>query len=101
MSTKKPRPDAPDTWPIVWRVVAPAAGGYDHDMVFLETDDETEARRRLDSVRESGFPARLERVACGPLPGDARKALSALRAESPQNPGADMREVLGHWEQRP
>ena len=93
-----PRPDNPATWPVVWRVTAPAAGGYDHDLVFLETENEDQARRYLAGVRRSGFPARLERVACGPLPGDARAALPALRAESPQNPGARMRQVLGAWE---
>jgi hypothetical protein len=93
-----PKPDDPSTWPIFWRVTAPAAGGYNHDFVFLETEQEAEARDRLQAVRESGFPARLERVSCGPLPDDARAALAALRAENPQNPGARMREVLGAWE---
>lgn len=95
-----PKADDPATWPVIWRVTAPAAGSYNHDIVFLECEDEVDAREHLQAVRASGFPARLERVSCGPLPCDARTALMALRAENPQNPGARMREVLGAWEGR-
>jgi hypothetical protein len=81
-----PKPDDPSTWPIVWRVTAPAAGGYDHDVVFLEAEQEEEARERLEAVRESGFPARLERVACGPLPGDPRAAPGGRPRREPAAP---------------
>jgi hypothetical protein len=48
----KPSPSAPTSSPDrhmagVWRVVAPAAGSYDNDMVFMKTDDEAEARKCL------------------------------------------------------
>lgn len=90
----------PDTWPIVWRVVAPAAGGYNHDLTFIETDDEREARKRFAGLRRAGYPVRLERVSCGPLPAGAEANLAALRAHSPQNVGDQAREVLGYWEAR-
>ncbi|HEV2268996.1 MAG TPA: hypothetical protein VGR92_06025 [Steroidobacteraceae bacterium] len=75
-----PIPGDPSTWPIVWRVVSPAAGSYDRDMVYIETESETEARARYAVTREAKLPARLERVSCGP--------------------GATMPEILGHWEAR-
>jgi hypothetical protein len=93
-------PDRPDTWPIVWRVVAPAAGSYNHDMVFCESEDEAEARRTYRSLRAGGgWTVRLERVSCGPLPEGAKVSLADARASNPQNPGVKMRPVLGHWEQ--
>ncbi|HEY6483948.1 MAG TPA: hypothetical protein VIY54_10535, partial [Steroidobacteraceae bacterium] len=64
----KPTPKSVKTWPILWRVVAPGAGSYDQDMVFIETADEAEARRSHAYLRRKKFPVRLERVACGPLP---------------------------------
>jgi hypothetical protein len=39
------------TWPVIWRVVAPSAGSYDRDMVFIETPDEhkAEGARQADT----------------------------------------------------
>lgn len=92
-----PRVDRPDTWPTIWRIVAPGAGGYGHDMVYAETEDEAEARRMYHAHLCSGHPVRLERVACGPLPTGADRALDRLRAVSPQNPGTERAPVLGLW----
>ena len=97
-SLREAQPNEPSTWPVVWRVVAPAAGSYDHDMTFLETEDEAEAQRQLEALRCSGSPVRLERVQCGPMPRGSQAALSSLRAVNAQNPGAAMRDVLGSWE---
>jgi hypothetical protein len=92
-------PDRPDTWPVVWRVVAPAAASYNHDWVFLETEDEAEARQAYRNLRAGGeWTVRIERVSCGPLPKAAKVSLGELRAMNPQNPGAKMRPVLGYWE---
>lgn len=89
-----------ESWPVIWRVVAPGAGSYNHDMVFLETDREREARSFLTELRAGGYAVRLERVQCGPLPAGAAGALSDLRSLNPQNPGAE-RTVLGCWEKQP
>jgi hypothetical protein len=95
-----PRPNSPDTWPVIWRVVAPGAGSYDHDWVMCETDDEAEARRIYIERRRGGFPVRLERVSCGPLPKGFTSKLAKLRASKPQNPGTRLRPVLAGWEDR-
>jgi hypothetical protein len=63
-----PKPDDPSTWPVFWRVVAPGAGSYNHDMVFLETEDEAKARKSFRTLRRGRWPVRLERISCGPLP---------------------------------
>lgn len=58
---------AVEQWPIIWRVVAPACGSYDHDMVFLETESEEAARRHLHGLRcaVAGTPrARSVRARC-------------------------------------
>jgi hypothetical protein len=87
-----------DQWPVIWRVVAPACGSYDHDMVFLETADEAEARRRWRYLRRTDWPVRLERVQCGPLPAKAKKKLEEVRDRNGQNPGTSMREIPAYWE---
>jgi hypothetical protein len=92
------RADDPDTWPIVWRVVAPACGSHDHDMVFLETQNEAEALEAFKSGRRQGYPVRLERVSCGSLPKGALALLKSLWSGNAQKPGTKMREVLGAWE---
>lgn len=95
----KPKPNNPETWPVVWRVVAPGAGSFDHDMTFISTDDEAEARSVYRSLRASQHCVRLERVQCGPLPQDSERKLTELRASNPQNPGTRLRPVAGLWEQ--
>lgn len=60
----------PESWPIVWRVVFPACGNNGRDMVMLESPDAAEARSRYLGTRRGGYPVRLERVSCGPLPGN-------------------------------
>jgi hypothetical protein len=90
----------PSTWPLIWRVVAPCCGSHDHDMVFIETKDEQNARAHLRSLRRTGYPVRLERTSCGPLPRGADERLLELRQASPQNPGTSMRQVLGAWSDR-
>jgi len=92
---------APEQWPVVWRVVAPRAGSYGHDMTFIETDSEEEAMRELRGLRRSGWPVRLERVQCGPLPAGAKRNLEMLRAAGPQNAGDAFPHVAGYWEQVP
>jgi hypothetical protein len=87
-----------DKWPVLWRVTAPACGSYDHDMVFLETEDEREARKRHALLRRGGWPVRLERLQCGPLPAKAGVPLKELRAANAQNPGTAMRKVPAYWE---
>jgi hypothetical protein len=91
-----PKPDDPSTWPILWRVVAPCAGSFNHDMVFIETRDEEEARNSLCALRRS-WPVRIERVSCGPLPAQAASNIVLLRATNAQNPG-DGRPLLAAWE---
>lgn len=93
-----PGPRAHDTWPVIWRVVAPRAGNYNNDMVFIETDDEREARRHYFGLRSAGWPVRYERVQCGPLPTGAMARLEALRAAGAQNAGDDFPHVAGYWE---
>ncbi len=90
-----------DQWPVIWRVVAPACGSYDHDMVFLQTDSEKEARRRFHGLRCRDWPVRLERVQCGPLPAHALVALAETREMNAQGPGTSMREVPAYWEVAP
>jgi hypothetical protein len=88
----------PAAWPTYWRVVAPCAGGYDHDLVFICTTDEAKARTMYAGLIESEHPVRLERVSCGPLPAGYSESLAELRSASPQNAGAAMRPVLAAWE---
>ncbi|HEY3786879.1 MAG TPA: hypothetical protein VGL55_16505 [Steroidobacteraceae bacterium] len=90
--------DRPETWPVIWRVVAPGAGSYDHDMVFLETEIEVDARKCHDNCRREGYPVRLERIACGPLPQGSREQLASIRSGSVQNPGTKLRAIVGAWE---
>jgi hypothetical protein len=92
------RPDDPSTWPIVWRVVAPTAGSFNHDMVFIETEDEEEARKSFRGLRRQSWPVRLERVSCGPLPPQATANIVLLRATNAQNPGGEPRNLLAAWE---
>jgi len=87
-----------EKWPVVWRVVAPACGSYDQDMVFLETESEKEARHQFHSLRCCEWPVRLERVHCGPLPAKAKTSLKQLRGANVQNPGTRMRKVAAYWE---
>jgi hypothetical protein len=54
-------PDRPETWPVIWRVVAPGAGSYDQDMVVCETADEAQARGVYRDRRSGGYTVRLER----------------------------------------
>jgi hypothetical protein len=96
----RPHPESPDTWPVIWRVVAPGAGSYDHDTVFTETHREEDARHTHRSLCRSGYPVRLERVQCGPLPAASETSLAEMRAHNPQNPGTQLRRVPGHWEVR-
>ena len=94
-----PRADSPDSWPIIWRVVAPGAGSYDHDMVYADTEDEEYARHEYRQLRRAGHPVRLERVQCGPLPERAQRALTEAHNHNPQNPGRnDLRSIPGYWE---
>ena len=87
---------------MIWRVVAPGAGSYDHDMVFLETENEANARKRLAQLGgESQIPVRLEHVSCGPLPKRSRSELAKLRATNAQNPGTTLREIPGQWVAQP
>jgi len=87
-----------EKWPVIWRVVAPACGSYDHDMVFLQTEDEQEARSRWLGLRRRDWPVRLERVQCGPLPAKAKAKLKEVRETNAQNEGAQMREIPAYWE---
>lgn len=93
----KPDPGNPATWPVIWRVVAPCCGSHDHDMVFIETDDEAQARATYKGARHGGHPVRIERVQVGPLPKDATTVLEVLRRANAQNPGTTMRAVPGAW----
>jgi hypothetical protein len=90
-------PDKPETWPVIWRVTAPACSSYGADWVFLETDDEDNARKEYANLRRTGYPVRLERMQCGPLPNGAMQALAKLRASNQQNPGETAPEVMGFW----
>ena len=73
-SSSKQAP-AIERWPIIWRVVAPGCGSYDHDMVFLETSSEKEARQRFHG------PA-LRRLAGAARAGPVRAAASRGSKES-------------------
>ena len=84
-------------WPVIWRVVAPAAGSYDHDMVFLETESREEAIKFFRTSRRSGYPVRVEKVCCGPLPQDYECALTKWRNLNAQNPGSAMRRIPAAW----
>jgi hypothetical protein len=97
--TTRPSSQDPSTWPVVWRVVAPAAGSYDHDMVYLATEDEGQARSFYRELRRGHHPVRLERVSCGPLPQDAKDVLDQMRSASPQNPGSSIGEIPGFWQE--
>jgi len=97
MANRKSR-IAADQWPVIWRVVAPACGSYDHDMVFLETESEKEARRRFHGLHCGEWPVRLERVQCGPLPRGAKESLESLRSANAQTAGTQIREVAAYWE---
>ena len=88
---------SPDTWPIIWRVVAPGAGNYGHDMVFIETDDEEAARQEYVGLRRTQWPVRLEQVRCGPLPGGAEGSLRKIHDAGLQNSGETLRPVVGAW----
>lgn len=94
---KCPKPEDPNTWPVLWRVVAPTAGSFNQDMVFMETEDEKEAEKSLRGLRRQGWPVRLERVACGPLPPQALSSIVLLRATNAQNPGGEPRPLLAAW----
>jgi hypothetical protein len=87
----------PDTWPIFWRVVAPAAGADGRDVVFTEADDRAEAQRLYDRLHSSGYPVRLERVSCGPLPTNAALILGSERFAMQRHATTSLREVLGVW----
>lgn len=95
---KSPHPDRPDSWPVIWRIVMPAAGSYNLDWVVMQTDDEAAARKSYRVQRAGGWPVRLERVSCGPLPKAATDSLAKLRSANAQHPGAKMPAVLGYWE---
>jgi hypothetical protein len=96
-----PNPRDPSTWPVIWRVLAPHAGSYDHDSVYIETAKESDARSCYAHLRRRGYPVRLERVSVGPLPKGAEATLAEHRAMNPQNPGTTMRPIPGAWESRP
>jgi hypothetical protein len=85
-------------WPVIWRVVAPACGSYGHDMVFIETESETEARSHFHGLRCGQWPVRLERVQCGPMPAKSQEKLERMRESNAQNAGATMREIPAYWE---
>ena len=95
---KKPSPDDVGSWPVIWRVVAPQAGAYGRDWVFLETDSEAEARSHYQSKRSADWPVRLEQVHCGPLPYGSHEALVSLReANGGLDDGEEIRPA-GAWE---
>lgn len=95
----RPDSDRPETWPVVWRVVAPRAGSYNYDGTFFETQVEAEARKWLKRCRADGYPVRLERIACGPLPVGSRASLQRMRNRGTQNPGATkLPAFAGFWE---
>jgi hypothetical protein len=93
---RSPTPRDSTTWPVMWRVVAPRAGSYDQDMVFMETDDETAAREHHRALRRARYPVRLERVHLGPLPKNAVETLTKLRSSN-EGPSARLREIRGFW----
>jgi len=80
-----------EDWPIVWRVTAPACGSYDHDFVMVETEDHDDALKKFRELRRGGWPVRLERLHCGPLPDDYGDTLPKLRDRNAQTPGTEMR----------
>ena len=86
-----------ENWPVIWRVVSPGAGSYDHDMVFLETESEADAVKQYQRLRRTGWPVRIEQVRCGPLPADFIKDLAIVRDANAQNPDTKMREIPGAW----
>ncbi|ANO50838.1 hypothetical protein BA177_06125 [Woeseia oceani] len=86
-----------EKWPIIWRVTAPAAGSYDKDMVFCESDSREEALTEYRALRRAGWPVRVEQVRCGPLPKTYVNELKKIRERNAQNPGTTMREVPGGW----
>lgn len=67
---KCPKPEDPSTWPVLWRVVAPTAGSFNHDMVFTETTSngvcgKPSGRR---GTSRTGQPLRMSTIAppaCG------------------------------------
>ena len=71
----------PDSWPVVWRVVAPDCGAYGQDLVMLESDDEAEARRQCTAMRRGGWPVRLERAQQQPLRRNAGPGLAKMKAQ--------------------
>lgn len=96
-TSQRPNRRKIETWPVVWRVVIPAAGSYDHDWLVAESADESAARKAHREHRTLGYPVRLERVSCGPLPVNAQATLDKLRNSNAQIPGTTMREDLGMW----
>jgi hypothetical protein len=86
-----------ENWPVIWRVVSPAAGSYDHDMVFLETENEADASKEYRSLRCGGWPVRIEQVRCGPLPDGYSDSLNEIRSLNAQNAGTKMRAIPGAW----
>ena len=98
MSARNRNPKSLSSWPIVWRVVAPAAGSRNRDMMMLQTDDEREARKRYGYLRRGGWPVRIECVQCGPLPEDARPKLAELRVANGQAQGQKrLPAIAGYW----
>ena len=93
---RSPNPRDPSTWPVVWRVVAPACSTDGDDWVFAEFDDEKEARKSYGQLRRTHYPVRLERVQCGPLPAGATDALARL-LRSNAGAGEALGEISGFW----
>jgi hypothetical protein len=81
-SKRRPDPRRPETWPVIWRVVAPGASTYGHDWVFLESEDERNARKEFGGLRRCGWPVRLERVSCGDLPAQPHMSLDRLHTSN-------------------
>ncbi|MCC6194583.1 MAG: hypothetical protein IT518_08970 [Burkholderiales bacterium] len=67
-------------WRVFWRVIVPDGGSYGHDMVFLETDSEAEARKRYHGLLRKDWPVCLERVERGPLPSGSARSIASIRA---------------------
>jgi hypothetical protein len=82
---------------VIWRVVAPCAGSYDHDTVYVETESEEDARHMHRNLLRTGYPVRLERVQCGPLPAGAKTSLAEQRSGNPQELGTQLRHIPGYW----
>ncbi len=72
-------------WRVLWRVIVPGAGGYGSDMVFIETDDEAEARECWRNWRHRRWAVCLERIERQPLPAGSEKAIAQLVAAAPKN----------------